>query len=276
MYKLLLLDIDGTLRDEMLGIPDSTHRAIRLCQKNHCHVVICTGRSIGTIPDDVFSVHADGYITGGGNYIEYQNLKLFNSAFPQKNIHTMIEYLKNSSAGFTIESQEKVFMNQKAKIILDSMNESKKARKTQNHFTIPNVYEKIQYEDNLYLYKNQPIHKICLWSTPEIFQKIPSCFTEKMKVVQYNRYKNLYYYEIIQKGCDKGMAVKRLQRHLQIDQTETICFGDGDNDMDMFRASHIGIAMRNSSPALKKIADSICEDVFENGIYNELERRNVI
>lgn len=59
MYKLLILDIDGTLRDEVYGIPESAKHAIRLCQKNHCSVVICTGRSIGTIQDDVLSLGVD-------------------------------------------------------------------------------------------------------------------------------------------------------------------------------------------------------------------------
>lgn len=66
MYKLLILDIDGTLRDEVQGIPKSAKKAIHLCQRNYCNVVICTGRSMGTIQDDVLSLGVDGYIAGGG------------------------------------------------------------------------------------------------------------------------------------------------------------------------------------------------------------------
>ena len=60
MYKLLLLDIDGTLRDEVRGIPESARQAIHLCQKNNCKVIICTGRSMGTIQNDVLSLGVDG------------------------------------------------------------------------------------------------------------------------------------------------------------------------------------------------------------------------
>lgn len=45
--------------------------AIRLCQKNHCSVVICTGRSMGTIQDDVLSLGVDGYIAGGNYSISW-------------------------------------------------------------------------------------------------------------------------------------------------------------------------------------------------------------
>ncbi len=39
----------------------------------------------------------------------------------------------------------------------------------------------------------------------------------------------------------------------------------------MFQASDITIAMKNSHQQLKDIATSICEDIFDNGIYKELK-----
>ncbi|MEG0379988.1 MAG: HAD hydrolase family protein, partial [Eubacterium sp.] len=94
MYRLLLLDIDGTLRDESLGVPDSAREAIGLCRAGGCKVVICTGRSIGTIQDDVLALAVDGYIAGGGCYMVYQNELLWDRSFGHERIWQTVEYLK--------------------------------------------------------------------------------------------------------------------------------------------------------------------------------------
>ena len=253
LYKLLILDIDGTLRDEVYGIPESAKHAIRLCQKNHCSVVICTGRSMGTIQDDVLSLGVDGYIAGGGNYIQYHGELLYNQSFNQRLIKEVVCLLKNREVAFSIESQEKVFMNQKAKEIFETMNQLKGTNSCIN---------------------KQHIHKICLWSNEKVFDEVKDILQDKMELAQ--RDISSQYYEIIQKDFHKGKAIKRLQERLGVTQKETICFGDGQNDIVMFQASDVTIAMKNSHQQLKDIATSICEDIFDNGIYKELKRRNII
>lgn len=273
LYKLLLLDMDGTLRDERFGIPNLAKEAIRLCKLNHCLVFICTGRSIGTISDDVISLDVDGYIAGGGCYISLGNELLHNTSFSQTNINKVVDLLIQNDTAFTIESQQKVFMNQKGKMILDKMNQSKKIHK---NVYIQFIQEKIVYEDNIHQYNNQPVHKICLWSKQTVFEKLQSILSEEMEIAQEEPYEDIHYFEIVQKGCNKGDAIKKLQTILGIKKKEIICFGDGQNDIEMFKASHVGVAMKRSHVKLKEFASSICEDVMNNGIYNELKRRNII
>lgn len=270
MYKLLLLDIDGTLRDERLGIPESAKKAIKLAQQHRCKVALCTGRSLGTISDDVLSLNIENCIAGGGSYIKAEDRLLYDSAFEDSFIQRVVRLLKGENAAFAIESQCRVFMNEKAGRILNKMNEQKAGRikSIQKQF----IQEKIIYEDNINEFEHDPIHKICLWSSEEVYMKICSILKDSMEIAQAGN----GYYEIIQKGCHKGDAVRKLQRHLQISKEETICFGDGQNDIEMFAASGTGIAMEDSHPSLKNTAASVCESAWEHGIFNELTRRNVI
>lgn len=271
MYKLLLLDIDGTLRDEIYGIPKSARHAIRLCQKNQCCVVICTGRSMGTIQDDVLSLGVDGYIAGGGSYIQYHEELLCNQSFDQKLIKEVVYLLEKRDVAFAIESQEKVFMNQKAKDFFEIMNQSKSANHNLNkHF----IQEKIIYENNIDEFESQDIHKICLWANHEVFNEVKKILNDRMELAQMDIHNQ--YYEIIQKDFHKGKSIQKLQEKLGITKEETICFGDGQNDITMFQVSDIAIAMKNSHQQLKKIATSVCEDVLDHGIYKELKRRNII
>lgn len=274
MVKLILLDIDGTLRDERLGIPKSAITAIRECRKKKILVVICTGRSKATIPDDVLQIAFDGYITGGGNHIELHQKVLWDVYFPQEMIMKCISVLRVANVGFALESANKVFMNKTAQEILCSMNEQKgnTLRSTDKQF----IQEKIKYEDNMAQYNKEPIHKLYLWGSHEVYQRIQDILGSSLYLVQEEVNTNAKYYEIVQKGSDKGSAVQRIQEECGIRKEETLCFGDGQNDLDMFRCTHIKIAMSNGHEALKKKASSICEDIFEDGIYNELLRRKLI
>ena len=55
------------------GIPETTKTAIKMCKESGYYICLCTGRSIGTITNDVLDLEIDGIIAGGGSYIEFHN-----------------------------------------------------------------------------------------------------------------------------------------------------------------------------------------------------------
>ncbi|MCI9184831.1 MAG: HAD-IIB family hydrolase [Lachnospiraceae bacterium] len=72
MVEIIYLDIDGILRDEQKGVPDSAAWTIGQCRKYGIRIVICTGRSSGMVQEDVMALQTDGMISGGGCYIQYR------------------------------------------------------------------------------------------------------------------------------------------------------------------------------------------------------------
>ena len=81
------------------------------------------------------------------------------------------------------------------------------------------------------------------------------------------------YYEVMPKGCNKGRALLRLAKYLGIDPERTIAVGDNENDMSMFRAAKIGIAVANASEMAKSAADLVLDVTNEDGaIANIIER----
>ena len=273
MYKLLLLDIDGTLRDEHKGIPLSALQAIKECRELGCQVIICTGRSIGTIQDDVKAIEVDGYICGGGCYIQYQGHIVCDETLPQACVQTMRKDARIRDIPLAMESKHQVYMNQGAKEIFDHMNQTKSSHKNVNKQFIQ---ECIRYEDNMHHYQDEAIHKLCIWSNQDIEDVLQDIFQATYEIAQQDQYLGYIYYEIIKKGCNKGNALQYIQLALHITKQETICFGDGLNDVEMFRQSGCKIAMKHAHKALKEIATAQCDDIFEDGIYKELKKRKVL
>ena len=78
--------------------------------------------------------------------------------------------------------------------------------------------------------------------------------------------------EIIKKGMDKGLAIKKVVETLHMKMEDTIAFGDSMNDYEMLQVCNYGVAMKNACQELKASADNICESVENDGVYYEMER----
>lgn len=279
MSKLILLDIDGTLRDERFGIPDSIPKVLELCKKNHHQVGICTGRGIGMIQQDVQDLGMEIWIAGGGNYISYRNRVIKNKNLDQRTVKQVWNKILINKIACSLETNDKIFMNQAAVKILNEMNEKKCQSLTNEQKQYFQKEEKISYTNNFLDFhaEVEPIHKICLWCHPEDFFKIRMILgEEEIVLAQQGRWKEWHYYEIIKKGSNKGDAIEELRQYLNIDRCDTIAFGDGKNDIDLLKHSGVGVAMKNSTKELLPFADSICETPMEHGIYKELKRRELI
>ena len=82
--------------------------------------------------------------------------------------------------------------------------------------------------------------------------------------------------ELINKKFDKGAAIRRLSDHTGIPIADTIAFGDSMNDYAMMRSAGCSIAMGNACRELKDIADHVCGNVWDDGIYYEFQRMGFI
>ncbi len=67
---------------------------------------------------------------------------------------------------------------------------------------------------------------------------------------------------------DKGRGIEKLMHLLHADPSDAVVFGDGLNDLTMFRKPFFAIAMGNARPVLKERADYVTQDNDKGGILN--------
>ena len=77
-------------------------------------------------------------------------------------------------------------------------------------------------------------------------------------------------------GCDKGTALSAVSQALNIPKENTYAFGDGHNDLCMFREAGHRIAMGNAVEELKAQADFVTTPILADGVRNGLKHCGLI
>ena len=77
---------------------------------------------------------------------------------------------------------------------------------------------------------------------------------------------------VTHKNATKEHAVAEILAQLGVPQAAAIGIGDGNNDLHLFKAVGLKIAMGNASPELKAAADEIAPSVEEDGLAQIIER----
>ncbi len=81
-----------------------------------------------------------------------------------------------------------------------------------------------------------------------------------------------YYTEITNSNVNKWSAIEFLINKLHIAKEDVIAIGDNVNDKEMIQNAGLGVAMGNSSPDMKEIADVIVSDNNSEGVAEVIKK----
>ena len=128
-------------------------------------------------------------------------------------------------------------------------------------------------------YPGEGAYKICFTSKDlESIEKTKKYLEDRFgyAVHPYANSSTCYNGEIIPKGIDKGKGMEIVCRYYEDHLQNTVAFGDSMNDYEMMMAAGVSVAMGNACEELKQIADVVCGNVWEDGIYYEFQRMGLI
>jgi Cof subfamily protein (haloacid dehalogenase superfamily) len=81
-----------------------------------------------------------------------------------------------------------------------------------------------------------------------------------------------YFLEFAQIGVTKGAGLDFLAEHLGFTPAQTVCFGDGENDVELVAWGGLGVAVANAHERVKAVAGWVCPSAEEQGVAQVLER----
>ena len=97
MNKYVFFDIDGTIWDDDMVIPDSTKLAINKLHENGHKAILCTGRARASIiSDELLNMGFDGIIAACGTYIEMDGKVIFEYTLEQDMVIKVLDVLKKT------------------------------------------------------------------------------------------------------------------------------------------------------------------------------------
>ena len=239
-YKLLVLDLDGTLTNSKKEITPFTRETLLQAQEKGLHLVLASGRpTYGIVPlaEELNIKQYGGFILSfnGGKVIDLMTDKvLFEQALPPDIVPVL--YNRSKEAGLAILSYN-------GKYILSEHPENKYVQ-----------YEsfltkmKIKATDDFLRDLHQPADKCLVVGEPEMLVPLEEKLRQELGK-RINVYRSeAFYLELVPKGIDKAASLSRLLERTRIKQEEVIAIGDGFNDVSMIRFAGLGVAMANAQP----------------------------
>ncbi len=114
--------------------------------------------------------------------------------------------------------------------------------------------------------------KVLFISTPQNCANMQKMLRQKFAGEIYITSSAPYFVEAINPNVHKGKGVKIVADRLGIKQSEILVIGDNYNDMDLFEAGDIKIAMGDAVDALKESATWVTDTVTNDGWYKAIRK----
>lgn len=264
MYKIIAVDIDGTLVDSQKNITPKTYDALINAMKLGKKLVIATGRPLLGVHryiEELELAKYGGYVMpfNGGKIINaaHPETPVYNVPFPNEYIAEICKVLKGRNV--TINSYEGDYIIGSNKI-------------TEYTDVEPKIVKmEFKFIEDFPSYVTFPINKCLLAGDPREILELEDIFKEMFKG-RLNIFKSEpYFLEMVPLGIDKAKSLDKLLEMLSIKTEECIACGDGFNDVTMIEYAGLGVAMANATEPVKKAANLIAPSNDEDGIAYVVE-----
>ena len=255
-YKAIFFDIDGTLMNSKTGIiPSSTIDALNKLKENNIKIFVATSRckgEYGNFSKYLDKIQFDGIISCAGGNISI-NDEVITSFIDENDTNKIIEYCLDHNIELRYQGDDKChLLTTPSQTVYDSF-----------------IYF-YNYCPSTKPYENEPIINFLCFGTKEDYEAI----RKMCNALDGTLYDDCF--ELTKQGVNKAYGIKKVCEYLNISPSDTIAFGDAENDINMLETVGLGIAMGNACDVCKEASDFITKRIDEDGIAYALEKFDVI
>lgn len=259
MYKVLFLDIDGTILNEDYVYQNSTKEAILKAQKHGIEVFLATGKPFYEIHELAEELNISSFISFNGAYAIMNGKELFKRSFDQQTTDKIVQIAKENGHELGIYTDH------------------------QSEFTNLNALSVKNFIRALHMKKNAKIKPdsippalgITLMGVADE-DLSPYEIDPNFRLSQVNVNGTADCYDIIRLDVNKGIGVQHVLDELGLQKKQAIAFGDGMNDKEMLETVGHGFAMANANPDLFQYAKYKTDSVTNSGISKGLQQLGII
>lgn len=269
-YKIVALDLDGTLLDDEKKISKKNSKILNELNKRNIRIAIATGRNYymaKQLTEEIKEVNPV-ILANNGAIIRYSH----NDELVECNYLSNLEFIKIYEEGLKYNLNPVLHVDEYA-----------------NGYDL--IYERDDYEEAYsgYINKNYNRARMVKFSSDNINNILSACyfgeydtlsqFAGVMKEFKEGKYNIICNRNISKRalleflnpmGC-KWNALKKYSAHINVLPEEIIAIGDDNNDIELLRNSGLGIAMKNGTEESIEAASTV--SAFDNnnsGVYYAL------
>ena len=267
-YKLVAIDMDGTLLDSKGRVSNRTRQAIYEASKKGVYIILATGRILKSAVNHAIELDLKKPIisSNGAVIIDENKEIIYQKPINSRSVKEVTEIGKSEGIYFHFYDDVSFYSNIYIEEVFNFYNtdESKKSGNEIKMNIFDNVDEIIGNKDiNVYKflfidddrskldnlqYRLKSLEDICICSSWG---------------------NNL---EVTDRDVSKGNGLKYLCNRLNISAKDVIAIGDNENDISMIEYAGLGVAMGNGVEKAKSISDLITSTNDEDGVAKIIEK----
>lgn len=246
-YQIVFCDIDGTLLNKEHNLLFETKQAVSALVKKGILFIPTTGRTPLSVERILKEIGVKmPYIASNGGFVCDENAEpLLEKGFDFDEIITVRQAMKEIArdAEATFFCAKKWIADKADSVaIKQEINTVKQNPLVGKAEDFIGRNEKIQ--KLLYLEPRDKMTKVC--------ERLKKRFPDFKIFLTYENFM-----EVMPSGISKAVGAKELCRRLNVNPKQTVMFGDGFNDLEMFDFSGHSVAMGNASENVKKKAKEV-------------------
>ena len=286
MFKLVAIDLDGTMLNQYGIVTQKTKNSIKKAQENGIEIMIASGRPIDSVKTISKEIGSENYFISGNGSIIYDIKKdeiIYENVLKKQKALEIIKICEENSIFYNVYTEKEIIAkNLQYNVLYYHKENLTKSEEDKTHVNIvEDIYDYIEKTDskvlkvmicdkhqtifNAIIRKLKEVDDIEVLEVSHMSRKIIRQGTEEIPI-------EYFYTEISAKNVDKWTALEFLKEKLQISSDEIVAIGDNVNDKKMIEKSGYGIAMGQSAPQIKEIADYVTDSNVDDGVANALDK----
>jgi Cof subfamily protein (haloacid dehalogenase superfamily) len=270
-YKLICIDVDGTLLNSKHKITKQTKAALQQAHQQGIHIVICTGRMYTDAEyfSNLVGVKSPVIASNGAFIKEKDNDKvIFKEVLGQELSLRLLEIFQKHNIAPYFCTPDKFYYGTilfKLFYIAAKLLGTRSNSIDLEYISSWQEWKKVVNAEGNNIVKCEIIYRNN--ASVENLQKELRCI-EQVEVVNSAKH-NI---EINRKGVSKGKAVSMLAAMYNLKQEEILAIGDSENDISMIEYAGLGIAMGNALESVKQKADYITDSNDNEGVAKAISK----
>ncbi len=261
-YRLLALDLDGTVVPHSLDVSPAVRSAIQAAQQRGVTVTLATGRMFAaTLPfAELLGVHGPLICYQGGMVRHATTGETYaHELMPADAVTEAVQELMRRDIFVIAYVEERLCIAERRPELDTYMAFHPEGAPLE---IMPDLAERV---------RDLPVTKLLFCADPLVVDVVLPALREQFRGQLSAVRSHAIFGELTPPGITKGAALAQLAARLGVPRSDVMAIGDQENDIPMLEWAGLGLAMGNGIPEAKAAANVVIPGIDDDGVAWAIE-----